>query len=340
MRLLAVDATVEVVGVAEDGAVALERMAEVAPDLVLLDIEMPTMDGISFLREMRRRRVFIPVLVFSSLSRRGALVTVEALSAGASDYVTKPGSTTVTGDLPRDLREVLLEKIHTLGKRAPRHRDSELAAKEVAAPALPIAPVSSSRRIEVVVIGVSTGGPQALNDILQDLPGDLGVPILIVQHMPRLFTEQLARTLSNKCRMPVSEAKHHEPVIASHILIAPGGQHMRVRRDASGVVRVILSDEAPVRSCRPSVDLLFESAAATYGNRVLGVVLTGMGNDGLTGSQAIRGAGGDVYAQDEQSSVVWGMPGEVVKAGLATKIIPLPIVATEITRRIIHARRA
>ena len=152
--------------------------------------------------------------------------------------------------------------------------------------------------------------------------------------------EQLAKTLSNKSRLPVHEAKHHDAVTAGHVLIAPGGQHMRVRRDAQGIVRVILSDEAPVRSCRPSVDLLFESAAATYGNHLLGVVLTGMGNDGLAGAGAIRSAGGDVYAQDEHSSIVWGMPGEVVKAGLATKVVPLPVVATEITRRVIHAPRA
>jgi two-component system chemotaxis response regulator CheB len=331
-RLVASDGGIDVVGNAENGQVALDSLEQLAPDVILLDIEMPTMDGIAFLRELRRRKIFIPVLVFSSLSRRGALITVEALAAGAADYVTKPSMVGATSELPRELRLTLLEKIRAVAQRSPRIRHSGSVAP--AAPRPPLAAGGKSR-IELIVIGVSTGGPLALNEIFEKLPANLSVPIAVVQHMPRLFTEQLAKSLGLKSALPVAEAQHHGLLVAGHVYIAPGGQHMRVRRDATGAARVQLSDEPPVRSCRPSVDLLFESAAITFGARALGVVLTGMGSDGLTGAHAMRGAGGEIYAQDEATSVVWGMPGEVVKAGLASKVLPIGEIAPELTRRLL-----
>lgn len=331
-RLLASDSAITVVGNAENGQVALDLFDEVHPDVILLDIEMPTMDGIAFLRELRRRKHFTPVLVFSSLSQRGALVTIEALAAGASDYVTKPSTSGTNGDLPRELRAVLIEKIHALAARSPRFRLSGLlppppAARPTLAPA-------TQRRIEVIAIGVSTGGPMALSEIVSSLPASLTVPIVVVQHMPRLFTEQLATCLQARTSLNVQEATHHTQLMSACVYIAPGGQHMRIRRDAAGAPRVQLSDEPPVRSCRPSVDLMFESVATVFGPRALGVVLTGMGSDGLAGAQAMRAAGGEIYAQDEATSVVWGMPGEVVRAGIASKVIAITDMATELTRRV------
>ena len=332
-RLLSVDGSIDVVGTAENGQVALERFDEVNPDVILLDIEMPTMDGIAFLRELRRRRHFTPVLVFSSLSRRGALVTIEALTAGAADYVTKPSTVGTNGELPRELRAVLIDKIRALAQRSPRLRQS--AVTPPAAAPRPTLPPPSGRRVEIIAIGVSTGGPMALSEVFTGMSPTMPVPVVVVQHMPRLFTEQLAASLSARTPLQVHEAVHHTQLLSGHVYIAPGGQHMRIRRDASGIPRVLLSDEPPVRSCRPSVDLLFESVAAAYGPRTLGLVLTGMGSDGLMGAHAIRAAGGELYAQDEPTSVVWGMPGEIVKAGLASKVLPISDVARELTRRLL-----
>lgn len=329
-RLLASDGSIEVVGSAENGQVALESLESTSPDVILLDLEMPTMDGLAFLRELRRRKVWTPVLVFSSLSQRGALVTIEALAAGAADYVTKPTTQSSAAELPRELRAVLVEKIRAVAYRSPRLRfggHTPTGKLRLSAP--------NGRRIEVVAIGVSTGGPMALAEIVTGLGASFAVPIVVVQHMPPLFTEQLAKSLALKTRLTVEEATHHTAIVSGHVYIAPGGQHMRLRRDAAGVARVQLSDEPPVRSCRPSVDLLFESVATVFGPRALGVVLTGMGSDGLQGAHAMRDAGGEIFAQDEATSVVWGMPGEVVKAGLASKVLPISAVATELTRRLL-----
>lgn len=328
LRLLANDAGVEVVGVAENGAVALERIAETRPDIIILDIEMPTMDGLGVLRAMRHMKLTTPVLVFSSLTQRGALVTIEVLAGGASDYVTKPSGIVGLAEVARDLSDVLLEKIYALagGRTAPRV-PAPLTVRESERPI-------ARGPVEAVAIGVSTGGPQALSDLLPELPETFGAPILVVQHMPKMFTEQLARTLDYRSKVTVSEALDNGTVLPGHVYIAPGGRHMRVRRDHTGRVRVALSDEAPVRSCRPSVDLLFESFATTYGARGLGVILTGMGSDGLEGARAIHRSGGDMFAQDERSSVVWGMPGEVVRAGLASKVVPLRELAEAIKRRV------
>ncbi len=332
-RLLSVDGTIDIVGTAENGQVALDRFEELNPDVILLDIEMPTMDGIAFLRELRRRRHFTPVLVFSSLSRRGALVTIEALAAGAADYVTKPTTGGTNSELPRELRAVLVDKLRALAQRSPRFRQSGLTPP--AAAPRPTLPPSTGKRIELIAIGVSTGGPMALLEIFSALSPTISVPIVVVQHMPRLFTEQLATSLSSRTPLRVHEATHHAQLLSGHVYLAPGGQHMRIRRDATGSPRVLLSDEPPVRSCRPSVDLMFESVASAFGPRTLGLVLTGMGSDGLMGAHAIRAAGGELFAQDEATSVVWGMPGEVVKAGLASKVLPLSDVALELTRRLL-----
>ncbi|MBC7792064.1 MAG: chemotaxis-specific protein-glutamate methyltransferase CheB [Clostridia bacterium] len=328
LRLLASDPEIEVAGVAENGAVALELLAEVEPDLIILDIEMPTMDGPTMLREMRKRALTTPVLVFSSLSQRGALVTIEALASGAADYVTKPSGLIKTSNVSRDLKDVLLEKIHVLAGRFKRRTTTHAQVFP------PIASTRAYGPIDAVAIGVSTGGPQALGEVLPMLPKDLRVPMFIVQHMPKMFTEQLARTLDYRSQVTVIEGLDNGTAEPGVVYIAPGGRHMRVRRDHMGQVRIALSDEAPLRSCRPSVDLMFESFAKAYGARGLGVILTGMGNDGLEGSRAIRHAGGDIFAQDEESSVVWGMPGEVVRNGLASNIAPLREMAEAIRRRV------
>jgi len=327
---LTADPDLAIAGAAVNGRMAVEMVAATPPDIVLLDVEMPVLDGISALREIRRLQPRLPVIMFSSLTERGAKATLDALLAGANDYASKPAGLEADA-VATVIRDELVAKIKAL---VPRRRRLERAAAP--APQVRKPPVLAGGPVRAVVIAVSTGGPTALAEVLPACGADLGVPVLVVQHMPAFFTAQLAERLSRICGRPVHEAQEGRAIGGTDILLAPGGRHLAVAGDV-GAARVRLTDEPPENSCRPSADVLFRSAATVWRGGVLGVVLTGMGRDGLAGARAIVEAGGAVIAQDEFSSVVWGMPGEVVRAGLADAVLPLGQIGPEVTLRV--ARR-
>ncbi|HVZ83325.1 MAG TPA: chemotaxis response regulator protein-glutamate methylesterase [Terracidiphilus sp.] len=329
------DPSLELVGAAADGESALGMIDSLRPDLALLDVEMPVMDGLATLRKLRARNAQMPVIMCSSLTRRGAAVTVEALAAGASDYVAKPAGQSNPAAATRVLAGDLLPKIKAL-----------TAGSAISAPLLPAArPVPSALVPQpsaqlpastpaVVVIGVSTGGPAALDIILPSLPAHFPLPVLIVQHMPELFTRLLVERLGRSCPLRVVEAAEGNPVLPGAVYIARGNWHLEVLGPArTGQPPTIhLTQAPPENHCRPAVDVLFRSAATVYGGNILAVMLTGMGSDGLAGTRLIHARGGVVLAQDRASSAVWGMPGAVARAGLAHRIVPLREIAAEILR--------
>jgi two-component system, chemotaxis family, protein-glutamate methylesterase/glutaminase len=325
------DPALELVGAAADGESALGMLESLRPDLALLDVEMPVMDGVLTLRELRERHLRIPVIMCSSLTQRGAAVTIEALAAGASDYVTKPSGQANPAAATQVLSQDLLPKIHALaGKQQSRQTPT---TRQTAIPPTSH-PYGPSTPPAVVVIGVSTGGPAALDVVLPQLPARFPLPVLIVQHMPELFTQMLAERLARTCPLRIVEAAEGSPVGAGTVYIARGNWHMEVCvAGLPGQPHILhLNQAAPENHCRPAVDVLFRSAAAVYGGAALGVVLTGMGSDGLAGARLIHARGGTILAQDEASSAVWGMPGAVARAGLAHRVLPLQSVAAEILR--------
>lgn len=336
---LAGDPALEVVGTAANGRIALALMVQVSPEVVILDVEMPEMDGLATLTELRKKYPRLPVIMFSALTERGAEATLDALALGATDYFTKP---TETGGLDASLkviREQLIPKIKALGARArgpsPAQEGPRLPGASPASPALhAVAP--SPRRpslVQVLAIGASTGGPNALAEVFRRLPANFPVPIVIVQHMPPMFTRLLAERLSTEFALRVQEGNSGSLLQPGHAWIAPGDYHMIVAREGTQV-RTRVHQEPAENSCRPAVDVLFRSVAKTFGPHCLAVILTGMGQDGLRGCETIREAGGQILAQDEATSVVWGMPGCVARAGLADRVLPLSLIGDEILRRV------
>ena len=312
-----------------------KEWSQLNPDVLTLDIEMPEMDGLETLRRVRRDYPHLRVIMFSTLTERGAAVTLEALTLGADDYVTKASN---EGSLDRSmahLREELIPKLKQFF-HLPALRTTNLGRAQIAgSPSLLRAmPVWQGARVHprVVVIGVSTGGPTALAAILPQLPVEFQLPVLIVQHMPALFTRLLAERLHTTCRLPVEEATQGARVNPGRILIAPGDFHLKVGL-SGGAAQVRLDQSPPQNFCRPAVDALFSSIAETYGGAVIAVILTGMGHDGLHGTEILKARGASILAQDEASSVVWGMPGAVVNAGLADRVLPLDQIVPEILRR-------
>ena len=344
--ILAEDPDIEVVGTAANGRIGVQKLTQVNPDLVTLDVEMPEMDGLQALAAIRKTHPDLPVIMFSTLTERGAHETMEALSLGASDYVTKPANVGSVGLAQQRIREELIPKVKALcARRLPTGGPAPAVSRPsgrattptpVTPVARPMAPGGAPSLPDVVAIGVSTGGPNALAALLPQLPGSLPVPIVLVQHMPPMFTRLLAERLDAQSALKVVEAAGGETLTPGVVYVAPGNYHMVLQRHGNAVVTV-LNQLPPENSCRPAVDPLFRSVAQIYGPRALAVVLTGMGQDGLRGSEDIRAAGGRVLAQDEASSVVWGMPGFVAKAGLADRILPLGEIARELTRRCARA---
>ena len=344
------DASLEVAGTAADGASALGSLALNHPDLILLDVEMPVMDGLVTLKELRRQGHKMPVIMCSSLTQRGASVTIEALAGGASDYVTKPAGQSGREAALRALAQDLIPKIHALTKTSPSHSTASSplgprpvfpgASRSPLVPALrqpnsaPYRPQPISAVPAVVAIGVSTGGPAALDLLLPALPANFALPVLIVQHMPELFTRLFAERLDGRCNLRVREASESDPVRPGTIYIARGNWHLEaLAAPAPNAPPTLHLTQGPLENhCRPAVDVLFRSVAKLYGSGVLAVVLTGMGSDGTSGCRIIRQQGGTVLAQDEASSTVWGMPGAVTAAGLAHKVLPLDAIAPEILR--------
>jgi two-component system chemotaxis response regulator CheB len=333
--ILGEDPEIEVAGTAANGKIALAKIPQLNPDLITLDVEMPDMDGITTVREIRKLYPKLPVIMFSTLTALGAETALNALAAGANDYVTKPANVGSVMAAKAQVRDELIPKIKGLCNVQPA------APSPVSRGAVdrPIVRKAASGKIELVVIGVSTGGPNALAEVIPALPGDLPVPVLIVQHMPAVFTKVLADRLNQQSKLKVKEAEHGEEIRAGTVYLAPGDYHMQIEKTLTRR-KVRLNRDTPENSCRPAADVLFRSAAEGDGANTLAVILTGMGQDGLRGSQMIRDAGGRVIAQDEATSVVWGMPGAVARAGLPEQLFPLKQVAGAIAQRVIARQNA
>ena len=327
-QALTEDPAFEVVGAAANGAIALSKIPQVNPDAVTLDIEMPEMDGLEALRRIRKLYPTLCVIMFSTLTLRAATHTLDALALGANDYVTKAANVGSLNKSMASLRSQLIPKINQFFEL--EVQSAPLASAKPQAERAGIRPRSLPwRKRGIVAIGVSTGGPNALAEIFPSLPSHFPCPILIVQHMPPMFTRILAERLSAQSKIPVEEAGEGTVLESGKALIAPGGYHMRLKRTGDRVVAK-LDQSPPVNSCRPAVDVLFSSVAEIYGSRALGVILTGMGQDGLEGAKQLKAQGACILAQDKATSVVWGMPGFVVEAGLADAMTGLDRIAPEI----------
>ena len=344
------DPGLEVAGTAVDGESALKTIESVHPDLILLDVEMPVMDGLVTLKQLRSRGNRMPVIMCSSLTQRGAKVTIEALAGGASDYVTKPAGQSGREAATQALAQELIPKIHALVNPAQGQPQSQArpvfpgrmsagvqgsSSTSLLAPNMPAFKAQPVTALPVILaIGVSTGGPAALDILLPALPATFPLPVVIVQHMPELFTKLFAERLDGRCGLRVREAADGDAVCAGTIYIARGNWHMEVMAASRARPTTTLHlNQGPLENhCRPAVDALFRSLAGVYGSGVLAVVLTGMGSDGMAGCRLIREQGGSVLAQDQASSTVWGMPGAVINAGLAHNVLPLNAIAPEILR--------
>jgi len=349
---------IEVVGTAANGLLAIDAINRSNPDIVTLDVEMPEMDGITALREIRKIHPVLPIIMFSSLTQRGAKATMDALTYGASDYVGKPQASADPADAYKVLEENLIPKIKALCQRATGDGNKPTSIKERGAArrealsipvpekitAIPSAQAASPGTkvtrpegrplypVDALCIGVSTGGPAALMKVFEMWRTPLSVPIFIVQHMPPKFTTLLAARLTEVGVIPVQEPYEGQEALAGQAYLAPGGYHLELRRKGAKVF-MHLNEDPPENSCRPAVDVLFRSAAKVYGQSLLAVVLTGMGYDGLRGAEDIIRSNGVVLAQDEATSVIWGMPGAIAQADLAEKVLPLEALPDEILFR-------
>ncbi len=336
-NILSSDSEIEVVATAANGLIALAKIPQVKPDLIILDIEMPEMNGIETLLAIKKTYMHLPVIIFSTVTKRGAAKTLEALSYGANDYVTKPATACSPEAAMQQVKEELIPKVKALCKF--------ISNNQKALTSIPARTVSknnnltSNKPLSILAIGVSTGGPNALIELFSLLPKDIPVPIVIVQHMPPIFTKYLAESLSCKSKVQVNEGVAGEIIKPGQCWIAPGGYHMTLERNGSQVY-IKTNQNPPENSCRPAVDVLFRSVAHIYREQTLALVMTGMGQDGLNGCMCIHEVGGQILVQDEASSTVWGMPGSVVKAGLADKILPLSHLASEIMSRLNENRYA
>jgi len=337
----------ELCGVAQDGVDCLESVRRLVPDVLVLDLEMPRLNGLDVLHRLRVENPGLPVIMCSSYTEHGARSTLEALACGASDYVTKPAEQRDFASAMQSLAKQLLPRIAALAKGAQRRdtkADKAASTGNVAA-SRPVEAPAKASPVEVVVIGLSTGGPTALEQLLPRLPGNFPVPILIVQHMPKLFTGALAERLDKSCALRVKEAYENAIIRPGTIWLAPGDAHMEIgpsngllekkEGDAAGRdSRVRLHQREPLNHCKPAVDYLFFSAARIYGASTIALVMTGMGADGLDGARAVHARGGVVLAQDEASSAVWGMPGKIAEAGIASAMLPLGSIAEALTKRV------
>lgn len=328
-NVLASTAEIEVAGTASNGAIALATIPQLNPDVITLDVEMPGLDGIETLAEIRKHYPKLPVIMFSALTERGAVVTLEALSLGASDYVTKPSHAGSTAEAIDQVRRELIPKILLLAEKQTIPQMNSILPRATSR--------GFKRRVDILAIGTSTGGPNALAEVIPKLPKDFPVPIVIVQHLPPLFTRLLAERLNSRSQLRVAEGIAGRELGPGDVWIAPGDCHLVLRRAATGVVLGVNQDP-PENCCRPAVDVLFRSVAEVYGSCSLALVMTGMGSDGARGAELIHKAGGSILAQDQDSSVVWGMAGAIVNAGLVDKVCPLREISGEIVHRVQASR--
>lgn len=352
---------VEVVAVAPDGAVALEKLRQLKPDFITLDLDMPVMDGLMLLERIRSEGLDVEVLVVSALTADGAEATVRALSMGALDVLLKPSDPDMRKCVEQ-LSSQMHERVAVITNRRNRRGLNRPAIQSTtASPGSPPRSLSASRAglpggnapnaaspsanlstpsslhsisrssADIIVIGISTGGPAALQKLLPALPASLQVPVVIVQHMPKTFTASLARDLDTKCSLRVKEAAHGDLLVPGIVYIAPAGSQSKIVRK-HGATLIEVNDDPPIRSCKPSVDYLFRSAASEYGSRVLGVIMTGMGNDGTEGAALIRAAGGQIIAQDEASCTIYGMPKAALESGAVNHVLCLDDIPGAILR--------
>lgn len=320
------DPQLEIAKECSDGVEILTCLEEQEVDIIVVDIQMRKLDGIEVIKAIRKKNRTLPIIVFSSLAAPNSQATVDALSAGATDYVLKPKRVGHVHGAIQQVTDELIPKIK-LHANTPA-RTATKKAPPFKSPTSPFSPkplVNSQLipgRFGVIVVAVSTGGPMALEKMLKPLPASFPLPILIVQHMPPTFTKRLAESLSQHCKLPVNEAEQASIVRPGEVWIAPGGKHMQVVK--KGIQKqLMLNSDPPVNSCRPAADVLFQSVVPIYKQKILAVVLTGMGKDGAVGCEEIKKAGGAAIAQDKSSSAVWGMPGEIVGAGLADVVLPI-----------------
>ena len=362
----------KVVGKAENGQALLDMLKTTKPDVILLDIEMPVMNGIEFLKKRQQLHIDVPVVILSSVATEGASVTIQCLELGASDFITKPGGsvTLKIADVTKDIIEyvasyggayallkgknvpvseffsnqiklkeaerfVLKKKGEEAAKLGSITKADALPASLWAAPKkkenVSITPLRDSGKIEIIAIGISTGGPNALREVFKNIDANIKQPILVVQHMPAGFTAEFASSLNNICPLPVSEAKDGEPLLGGHVYIAQGAHHMFVEKKAFGYF-IKLSQDEPRNGHRPSVDVLFESVAKLYQNRALGVIMTGMGKDGAAELAEMRKQGAWTLGQDKETSIVYGMPKVAFELGGVQKQVALKDMAKEISR--------
>ncbi|MFZ5570104.1 MAG: protein-glutamate methylesterase/protein-glutamine glutaminase [Thermodesulfobacteriota bacterium] len=345
---------VEVVGTANNGKIALTKISALEPDLITLDIEMPEMNGIEVLEHIRRENLPVGVIVLSTLTYEGGDLTIHALELGAFDFIPKPQSGTMTENREsiknflapmlkafqrrREIKNILLG-----GTPAAKPKEMKKGLKKTATTEITDDVIQRMHRLsgrikpksEIIVIGISTGGPNALSLMMPQIPSNIGVPILIVQHMPPIFTQSLANSLGAKCGIPVQEARDGEIVIPNKVLIAPGGKQMKVAASPDGKNRIIrITDDPPENSCKPSVDYLFRSIADHYVGRATGVIMTGMGSDGRDGARRMKQKGAFIIAQDESTCTVFGMPKEIIEIGIADAVVPLDQIAQEIVQTV------
>jgi len=331
-QILEKDSSIQVVGTAMDGTFGLRKIEDLHPDVITLDLDMPRMDGLETLRQITRS-YHTPVIIVSAHSTSGATLTFKALSLGAFDFVAKPRD--AASAKMDDIANELISKI----KVAVRAEKRKVLEPPEDVPTKAIKPLVRRKLpcSKLVVIGISTGGPNALQFMLSQLPGDFSGGIVVVQHMPEGFTELFARRLDETCAVEVKEAKSGDMILAGRVLICPGNRHIKVRRMPLGDI-VLLTDEERVNGHRPSVDLLFRSAAQEFRSSTIGLIMTGMGEDGAAALGDIKTAGGLTIAQDETSSVVYGMPKAAVEMGTAMKVVPLNSIAETLVTFVQHSR--
>jgi two-component system chemotaxis response regulator CheB len=339
--VLASDPQLEIAGTAANGRIALAKIPQVNPDIVILDVEMPELDGLGTLVGIRKMLPALPVIMYSTLTQRGAEATLDALSKGATDYVTKPSNVGNAAQGLECIRTELIPKIKAICARVLGYSPPSPLTPALPFKVIPprLASPRREERIDIVAIGISTGGPNALAVLMPIFPHDFPVPIVIVQHMPPVFTRLLAERLAAKSQISVQEGCRGAVLKPGCAWIAPGDYHMVVAGDSHRVTLQTYQGP-PENSCRPAVDVLFRSVADVYRPHALAVEMTGMGQDGLRGCELIRELGGQILAQDQESSVVWGMPGFVANAGLADKVLPLDQLGAEIIRRVRNGRES
>lgn len=334
--ILRVEEGIEVVGKATDGQQGIDAVKRLQPDIVILDVEMPVMNGLEALPHMLKAKPDLKVLVCSSLSERGAEISVRAMEMGAADCILKPSSVQGMHSID-DFKSRLVELVRLLGRNKSRKKSSAgpTVAKSLLTPAAPLVLLNrtASQPPAILAIGSSTGGPQALMKVLPHFRG-LRVPIVVTQHMPRTFTAVMARQINNSCNIPAHEATEDMRLEPGHVYIAQGGYHMLFNRKDDRTVTIHLDDGPQENFCKPAVDPMMRSLTTVYGSRILAVILTGMGSDGLQGCRQVAAQGGIVLAQNEETSVVWGMPGAVAKAGICSEILPLDEVGPHVLERL------